>query len=142
MFHAAIYSEYDRVSGYKYLITQGALPWTAFKTEKGWERFLSITGLAFQETETRPILFHENEGQDLTLGTLTGPEIVEKFFYDVSEIPKGSISYTGLCNGGLVTCYASQSPEKTTIFRPNPNAKNVYNPLPLKAQIAFSKEMG
>jgi len=143
MYHVSIYSDYDRTGcGYKYIVTKGATAWTAFRTQKGWERFLSLTGLKFQETDSGPILFGENKGQDLTIGVLTGPEVEEQYFYNIGAIPKDSVKFLGLCNGGLVTCYAFQGPEKTVIYRPNPNAKKVYDPLPLNAHIAFTLEMG
>lgn len=49
--------------------------------------------------------------------------------------------FTGLSNGSLVTCYAAFDDNNNTveILRPNPNAKEVYKPLELKAHIEYKK---
>lgn len=50
-------------------------------------------------------------------------------------------SFIGLSNGSLVTCYAAFDDDNNTveILRPNPNANNVYQTMPLEAEIAYRK---
>lgn len=50
-------------------------------------------------------------------------------------------SFIGLSNGKLTTCYACFDDDNNTveILRPNPNAKEVYCTLPLKADIEYRK---
>lgn len=50
-------------------------------------------------------------------------------------------SFIGLSNGSLVTCYAAFDDNNNTveILRPNPNANNVYQKMPLEVEIAYRK---
>ena len=50
-------------------------------------------------------------------------------------------SFIGLSNGSLTTCYAAFDDENNTveILRPNPNAKEVYPIMPLKAELEYRK---
>lgn len=50
-------------------------------------------------------------------------------------------SFIGLSNGSLTTCYACFDDNDNTveILRPNPNTKEVYCTLPLKADIEYRK---
>ena len=50
-------------------------------------------------------------------------------------------SFIGLSNGSLTTCYAAFDDENNTveILRPNPNAKEVYPTMPLKAELEYRK---
>lgn len=56
--------------------------------------------------------------------------INESLFWDMSELPVNANSFIDYANGELVNCYYYQVPDTniTNIYRPNPNAKNVYKP--------------
>ena len=51
-------------------------------------------------------------------------------------------SFIGLSNGSLVTCYACFDDDNNTveIFRPNPNAKDVYFKMPFDVELKYRKE--
>jgi hypothetical protein len=61
--------------------------------------------------------------------------IENKYFWALDELPSDAKQYTGLSNGSLVDCYYTED----CIYRPNPNAKEVYNPLPISEHIAFMR---
>lgn len=50
-------------------------------------------------------------------------------------------SFLGLSNGSIVTCYAAFDDDANTveILRPNPNAKAVYQTMPLDAELQYRK---
>ena len=45
----------------------------------------------------------------------------------------------GLSNGSLVDCYIGISEDIIEVYRPNPNAKEVYHPMELQESIAYKK---
>ncbi len=69
-------------------------------------------------------------------------EVSEHGFKELSQIPKGAKSFTGLSNGSLVTCYLMNTGKVLHIYRPNPNYKAVYNPLSVDEHIAYCRENG
>jgi len=121
--------EREKHGGYKYLLTDGATSWSAYRTDKGFEAFLQRGGLKLKRGSWSPIL---------------NKQIEDRYFWRLSDIPDldECISYQDLCNGGLVTCYSHAAEDTVTIYRPNPNAKQVYNPLPLKAHTEYQRVYG
>lgn len=63
-------------------------------------------------------------------------------FHSLSQLPEGAKPFLGLSNGSIVTCYFTNDGETITIFRPNPNAHEVYQPLPLEEHIKHQKRFG
>lgn len=57
------------------------------------------------------------------------------YFKGRDELPVGSKPIKALSNGYLVTCYFFNDGRNVTLFRPNPNARNVYHPMTLEQQI-------
>jgi hypothetical protein len=45
----------------------------------------------------------------------------------------------GMSNGSLVDCYIGIGENNIEVYRPNPNAKNVYIPMELKKSISYKK---
>ena len=43
----------------------------------------------------------------------------------------------GYSNGSLVDCYISIDEDRVTVYRPNPNAKEVYNRMEIKESREF-----
>lgn len=60
-------------------------------------------------------------------------------FWELSDVPTGAKPFKALSNGSIVDCYFLNDGETIHIYRPNPNAKNVYKPLSLKNHIEFVK---
>lgn len=63
-------------------------------------------------------------------------------FWKLSDLPKGARPFKALSNGSIVTCYFTNDGETITMYRPNPNAKEVYKPLPIELHIAHQKIYG
>ena len=60
-------------------------------------------------------------------------------FMELSSVPKGARSFKALSNGAIVDCYFLNDGKTIHIYRPNPNAKDVYKPLGIRDHIDFVK---
>lgn len=60
-------------------------------------------------------------------------------FWKLSDVPENAKPFKALSNGSIVDCYFLNDGETIHIYRPNPNAKEVYKPLTLKEHIEFVK---
>lgn len=63
-------------------------------------------------------------------------------FWERSQIPAEARPFKATCNGSTVTCYFTNDGKTINIYRPNPNAKEVYKPLELSERIAHRKIYG
>lgn len=66
----------------------------------------------------------------------------EASFWHKSEVPKDARPILGHSNGSIVKCYWRKVNDVIELYRPNPNAKEVYKPLPLDLHIAIYKHNG
>lgn len=71
-------------------------------------------------------------------------KIVSGSFWRLEDIPEEAKPIQALSNGSIVTCYYYKDEETKTIiiYRPNPNAKDVYKPLELEDHIEHQKKYG
>lgn len=71
-------------------------------------------------------------------------KIVDSFFWKLEELPKRAKPIKALSNGSIVTCYYCKNYKDNTItiYRPNPNAKDIYNPLDLEQHIKHKQIYG
>ena len=60
-------------------------------------------------------------------------------FWKLSDIPDDAKPFKAPSNGSIVDCYFLNDGETIHIYRPNPNAKEVYKPLSLEDHIDFVK---
>jgi len=119
--------------GYKYLIKRnGHQSYTAYNTDEGIREFLKRNQMTMKKHP------HFNNSYILN------KNIEEKSFWKLSDIENigDCISYYNLSNGSLVTCYSQVLDDKIINYRPNPNAKNVYKPFPLKAHLEYQRIYG
>lgn len=63
-------------------------------------------------------------------------------FWKLSDLPEGAKPIKAHSNGSIVTCYFTNDGETINFYRPNPNAKEVYNPLSIEEHIAHKKIYG
>lgn len=63
-------------------------------------------------------------------------------FWDYSELPSGAKPIIVHSNGSLVTGFFTNDGETITIYRPNPNAKNVYIPMTTENHIKYLEDNG
>lgn len=63
-------------------------------------------------------------------------------FWKLSDVPKEAKPIIAHSNGSLVTCYALNDGNTVWIYRPNPNAKEVYDAMELNQHIKHCREFG
>jgi len=66
----------------------------------------------------------------------------EALFWKKSEVPANAHPILGHSNGSLVKCYWKRVGDTIEVYRPNPNAKEVFKPLPLKLHILIGRNNG
>ncbi|GGJ57338.1 hypothetical protein [Virgibacillus salexigens] len=112
---------------YKYLIkSSGFQSYTAYKTDKGFQFFLESRNLQLKLVDE---IYNENTGMTRIYNVIG--EVQEESFWHIKDIPQEAIAYKDLSNGSIVACYYLHNINGATIYRPNPNAKEVYDPMPL-----------
>lgn len=124
--------------GYKYLIKKDyRLGFGAYKTDAGFKFWLKSRNVQLRRTE---VINHPLKGI-IKIYNVIG-EVVEESFWHLSDIPLDAVRFTGLSNGSLVDCYYLHTDNGSIIYRPNPNAKEVYNPMPIDEHIEFQRRLG
>ena len=93
-----------------------------------------------------------HKGKNLELKSLNNGELFTKSeldrklnfcsFTKMSELPKGTKPIKALSNGSIVTCYYYNDGETLHWFRPNPNYKNIFQPLTTEDHIAHRRIYG
>ena len=74
---------------------------------------------------------------------LTSHQIVKTgYFWKLSDLPADVKPIKALCNGSIVTCYFTNDGDRISIYRPNPNAKDVYRPMDLQDHLAHRRIYG
>lgn len=68
--------------------------------------------------------------------------ITEYSFIGKYQLPPQAKKIKALSNGAIVDCYYTTTENTIEFYRPNPNAKNVYLPLPIEESIKYHKENG
>lgn len=129
---------------YKFLIRKGCTNWTAYKTVTGFKQFMKVYGLEIDTTMTE-IINNEYQPNNKTMLIKFKPsKFDEHSFWKIEDIPNFKIckKFVGLSNGSYVDCYYKKLKHGNVVYRPNPNAKEVYKPLSLYEHIAYSKELG
>lgn len=115
-------------AGYKYLVCKDAYSWKAFHTDSGFKYFLNHCGLKI-DAQTVRISDNRATGKGRVMyGSFCSRNIKEVFFCKQEDVPEEARRFVGLCDGEYVNCYAQQDAEQTIIYRPNPNAKEVFWP--------------
>lgn len=139
--------EYDKArndhvqGGYKYLITShGLMPYTAFRTDKGFNDWLKRSNLTLEHIDTNKI---EQEDETITVKMYKANGTIKEFsFWNMEQVPTNAIQFKGFSNGSLVDCYYIHTENGSEIYRPNPNAKEVYKPLSINEHIEHQRVNG
>lgn len=116
--------------GYKFVLTQDCTNWRAFRSAKGFKRFLDALGLKIDPSKTE---LHDlrSFGRGRCITMVCKDKLVHdgRSFFSLDQLPQGAQPYIDLCNGNYVQCYILDEGGKVTVYSPNPNAKEVYIPL-------------
>lgn len=104
-----------------------------FRDQEQLDEFARMIGFEYRKRK-------EEEGKPF--GLYQEYDIDRRFvdgamFWKIDDLPENAKPFLGLSNGSIVTCYFTNDGETVTIYRPNPNAKEVYHPLPLEKHIAY-----
>ena len=88
-------------------------------------------------------IINENTEKELKI-YISNYKIIDGYFWKLEELPKRAKPIKALSNGSIVTCYYCKNYKDNTIiiYRPNPNAKEIYKPLEIEEHIAHSKIYG
>lgn len=121
---------------YKYLILTNCFNYAAYNTDKWFNDFISRHNIDLNTSVSQ-------ERVDSIVWKVKthfiDKVIFDHYFWDVLELPKGAKVYKWLCNWSIVDCYYLNIWKTINIYRPNPNATNVYNPLSIEDHISFHK---
>ena len=117
----------EKLHGYKHVIRSMGMPYTAYKTDKGFEKWKERTNLILTELSR----FTTDDGHENIMYRVTG-DLIEVSFWSMDDVPKEAKSYLGLSNGCYVTCFYIHTDNGCELYKPNPNAKEVYKPLAYK----------
>ena len=110
-------------SYYKYLVSEeGPGVPRGFKTDSEFNNFLKIFNLSIIKSS---IKVYGDKGNRFVCCRLKGKYKVVSFWHK-SDIPENAKSFMGLSNGFYKTCYYADIDGWRVIFKPNPNAKQVY----------------
>lgn len=114
----------------------------SFKTIEQLEKFKNLLGFDYELQE----IVNEGLKNEVKIYNLDYT-IVDDFtggFWKLEYIPKNAIKFKALSNGSIVDCYFKKDKRKNEIriYRPNPNAKEVYKPLTTDEHIEFQKLYG
>lgn len=87
---------------------------------------------------------HETTGKIITYNLSKDIENYNCGFWNIEQLKEFSNNselkkLKGLSNGSIVDCYAEIKEDKVVIYRPNPNAKEVYKEMSLNDEIEFRK---
>ena len=139
--------EYDKArnnsvqGGYKYLIQGDCLiGYEAFRTDKGFNDWLQRSNLTLEHIETNSL---EQDRETMTAKIYKAKgSITDSLIWSMEEIPENATQFTGLSNGSLVDCYYTHTENGSEVYRPNPNAKEIYKPLSIDKHIEFQSVNG
>lgn len=70
---------------------------------------------------------------------LTKTKYESKLFWSLDEIPLEAKPTKALGNGDIVDCFFVNKNDVLTIYRPNPNAKEIYHPLSLEEHLRYQE---
>lgn len=113
-----------------------------FDTMEQLDFFARIMGFTYELVEERPFRGNPNNTYRRYNISHTFNDSYSGYFWKLSDIPTEAKPFKALSNGSIVTCYFVNDGKEITIYRPNPNAKEVWKPLELKDHIAHQKIYG
>ena len=130
---------YNRYDGYHhpYIFHSGMWHFGRFSSMEYLQEFLDFARLTMELTEEK----NTNAGK-WKIWKVNVQDIQEHGFWNTDTIPEEARckSFLGLSNGATVRCYLYNDGNVLHVYRPNPNAKNVYTPLSLEEEIAHRRK--
>lgn len=81
------------------------------------------------------LLKEEENFKEFTTNTVYQSE----YFVDIENLPKNAQKIKGLSNGSIVDCYFTNEKDILTVYRPNPNCKDIYKPMNIEEYIEYQR---
>lgn len=128
--HCMIYMDgHESNYGYKFCIRNtGAFGYSAYRHVDGFKYFVKHYGLKI-DRNTVQIYDKRTAGYGRIMTFSFIPkDITERYFWKSEDLPNTAKKFIALENGSYVDLYADDHGKAVTIYRPNPNAKDVYKP--------------
>lgn len=105
----------------------------SFRTMEQLDRFCKTLGITYTLVDETPG-YRKYEMSHNFKDTVS--------FWKLEDVPQGCTPIKSWCNGNIVDCFFRTTEREVEIYRPNPNAKEVYKPLSLDEQRAYEREYG
>lgn len=121
-----------------WIIHNGMWYQAEFDREAQLKEFAGKLGFTYELKEEKPWPY----GGIYREYSMSHPIVDMPSFYSLSEIPEDVKPIKGLSNGSIVTCYYRKTQERIEFYRPNPNASEVYDPLPIDEHVAYCTLFG
>ena len=112
------------------IIHYGMWHFSSCKTIEQLNKFTKVLGIEY--------FLHEEK--DNMKVYITNTVVKEKLFWELKELPSDVKKIKGLSNGSIVDCYFNKKENVLNVYRPNPNAKNVYKKMDFKKELEYRKE--
>lgn len=111
-----------------------------FDTMEQLDLFARMIGFTYELAEEKP--WRGNKSNTYRRYNISHTFKDDGYFWKPSDIPADAKPFKALSNGSIVTCYFTNDGKEIRIYRPNPNAKEVYKPLKLSDHIAHQRIYG
>ena len=117
----------------KIIIHDGGWHFSRMDTREQLQDFCRLLGIEITEkiNDDGLLSYYRTNTTLLDMSNLT--------FWDLSDVPTNATKIKGLSNGAIVDCYFLRNGNDLTIYRPNPNAKNVYKKMEFEKEMEFRR---
>lgn len=102
------------------------------------KEFCDYVGITYHLTEEKETI----ENGKMQIYEVKQNLINNEGFTKLDQIPDSAKPIKALSNGSIVDCFILNDGENITVFRPNPNYKDVYKPLTIAEHIEHVKAHG
>ena len=113
-----------------------------FDTKEQLDFFAETLGFTYEPKEDETTIMRGGYESTYREYTLSHFFKEEPYFWKREDVPAEARPVKLLSNGSIVTGYVWNDGTTIHIYRPNPNAKEVYKPMTHEDHIAYQKVMG
>lgn len=118
---------------HKIIIHKGQWHFSRMDTRKQLDAFCKMLGIKMTEKtiDNEIVKYYRTDTALIDMSNLT--------FWNLTDVPSTATKIKGLSNGSIVDCYFLREGDRLTIYRPNPNAKNVYKKMEFEKELEFRR---
>ena len=125
-----------------WIIHNGLYYLAEFDKKEQLDFFAETLGFTYEMKDGETTRTRDGEESTYIEYTLSHSFEEEPSFWKREDVPALARPVKLLSNGRIVTGYVWNDGKTIHIYRPNPNAKEVYKPMSLEDHIAYKKVMG